>query len=360
MSNFQANLLRASASPRESLLFIMRSREAAKIMTLGLALCSAPAFAQDAADAEREVLEGPDSSDFEAVAKRIEPIVVTATGAEQSSARVPTVIKVQYDNTLHEFSQVADGLATIVGVNVTRNGGVGGLSAVRIRGAEGDQTLVLIDGVRVNDPASTGGAFDFGNLLSGNIERVELLRGPNSVPWGSQAIGGVINIVQAPATSDWQATARAEYGTNEARQIVGNVSGTTGILGLSFGGGAFKEDGISAFKDGTEADGFRQYAANGRALVRFSDNIELDLRGYYVDGKTQIDGFPPPFYSFADTPEFSTYSQAIGYAGGNVRLFDGKTEKPVGLYDLRHQPRQFRWAGTGNTQLPRARTNRAF
>jgi vitamin B12 transporter len=300
--------IRGFVSSCDPFFSLAQSRKAAKrALLITAALLPSTAFAQaDEAD---------------------EPIVVTATGAPQAvsevSAAISTVLRVKYP--LPAQPQVADILATVPGVNVTRNGGTGGLSAVRIRGAEGDQTLVLIDGVRVNDPASTGGAFDFGQLLMGNIQRVEIFRGPNSVPWGSQAIGGVINVIQEEAgSSGLQAKARAEYGSNDARQLSGNVSGSAGIIGYSLGGGWFAEDGISAFKGGTEKDGFRQYAANGRVKVNVSDSIDLDVRGYYVDGRTEIDGFPPPIYSFADTPEYSTYQQAIGYAGGNVRLFDDR------------------------------------
>lgn len=257
---------------------------------------------------------------------RQEEIIVTASGVEQSSSKLAPIVEVieQERRDPKTQSAVADTLSTVPGVSVSRNGGLGGLTAVRIRGAEGDQTLVLVDGVRVNDPSAPGGAFDFGNLLVGNIDRIEVLRGPNSVPWGSQAIGGVVNVIQAPPTDDWQANARAEYGHRDAKQLVGNVSGTTGVFGISLGGGWFEEEGISAFKGGTERDGYRQYAANGRVKLDLSDSFELDFRGYYVDGRNEIDGFPPPFFGFADTAEFSTYQQLTGYAGANIGLFDDR------------------------------------
>ncbi len=218
---------------------------------------------------------------------------------------------------------VADLLSTTSGVTVSRNGGPGQPTALRIRGAEGDQTLVLIDGVRVNDPSATGGAFDFGNLLSGNIERIEVLRGPNSVPWGSQALGGVINIVTAPPREGFAANLNAEYGYMNAKKLVGNVGGGFGPVRASLGGGYFDDDGISAFKLGTERDGYRQYAANGRVEIDLSDAVSIDLRGNYADSKVGFDGFPPPIFSFADTTGYSMTKQAFGYAGLNASLFDG-------------------------------------
>ncbi|MGV8209162.1 TonB-dependent receptor, partial [Pseudomonas aeruginosa] len=86
---------------------------------------------------------------------------------------------------------MAELLAQTPSVNYSRNGGPGTATSLRIRGAEGHHTVVLIDGVKLNDPSSTQGGFDFGNLLIGDASRIEVLRGAQSTLWGSQAIGGV-------------------------------------------------------------------------------------------------------------------------------------------------------------------------
>jgi vitamin B12 transporter len=254
------------------------------------------------------------------------PIIVTATGADSYSDETGQAITLI---TLEQIekrqpSTLSDLLSTTTGVTVSRNGPIGGVTAVRIRGAEGEQTLTLVDGVRINDPSSPGGAFDFGNLLVGNIDSVEILRGPNSVAWGSQALGGIVNVQTARYDEDRLGTLRAEYGANDRHNFVGNVGTTLGPVEASLGGGYFRDEGISAFRDGTEADGYRQYAANGRVKVNLSDAINVDLRGYYADSRNDIDGFPPPFFGFADTAEFSKAQQLTGYAGINAAFNDGK------------------------------------
>lgn len=264
------------------------------------------------------------------------PIIVSATGAStytnQTGLAVTLIDEAEIER--RQPSTVSDLLAQTPGVTVSNTGPIGGFSAVRIRGAEGEQTLALIDGVRLNDPSSPGGGFDFTNLLVGSIERVEILRGPNSVPWGSQAIGGVVNVITQRPTYDTQANARAEYGSNDRANLVGNISGKSGPVGFSLGGGYFRDDGISAAAIGTEADGYRQYAANGRVEVEFSDAISLDLRGYYSDSRAEADGFPPPFYSLADTPEYSTTQQLTGYAGLNAQVGDLTNRLAVTLSDI--------------------------
>src|SRR5690606_31290466 len=81
------------------------------------------------------------------------------------------------------------------GTTFTRTGPMGSLTLLGVRGAPAGQTLVLIDGVRANDPANANAEFDLSQLNTATIDSIELLRGPNSVVWGSQAMGGVMNIV---------------------------------------------------------------------------------------------------------------------------------------------------------------------
>nr|WP_208411742.1 TonB-dependent receptor [Sphingomonas naasensis] len=244
-------------------------------------------------------------------------IVVVASGVEQEAETTGRSITVLDRATIETRQTVSlsDLLATTPGVTSTRNGGPGGVTAVRIRGAEDAQTLVLIDGVRTNDPSAPAGAFDFGNLLSSSVERVEILRGPNSVIWGSQALGGVVNVVTQRPVDGIEARANAEYGY--ADQISANAAVAAGndTLQGALTGGYFRTDGISQAAVGTEADGYRQYNASGRLRAEFAPGFGVDLRGYYANSRLEIDGFPAPTYSFADTDEYTTAQELYGYAG---------------------------------------------
>lgn len=263
-------------------------------------------------------------------------IVVTATGTELLSQKSGySVSNIGIDEIeVRQPSTLSDLLATLPGVTVSNTGPIGGFSAVRIRGAEGEQTLTLIDGVRVNDPSSPGGGFDFGNLLIGNIDRVEVLRGPNSVPWGSQAIGGVVNIITARPGSTNNRALRAEYGSNNRANLVGQYGISGDRISASLGGGFFRDDGISAAANGNEADGYKQYAANGTLEVKISEAVSIDLRGYFAHSRAELDGFPPPFFSLSDTPEYSTGQQVIGYAGINAELGQLKNRFALTINDI--------------------------
>ena len=275
------------------------------------ALIAAPALAQDL-DRDRD-------------------IVVTASGVPQDVDTTGQAVTIIDRDTIEQRQTVVltDLLQTTPGITVTRNGGIGTLTAVRIRGAEGDQTLTLIDGVRVNDPSSTGGAFDFANLLSASVERVEILRGPNSVPWGSQAIGGVVNVITQAPTQGLQARGNVEYGDMDTLFASGGVSGSSGIVSGSLTGGYLRTDGISAYDQGSERDGYRQYGASGRVEVAFAPNLRLDLRGYWADSRTDLDGFPAPTYAFADTREYSTAQELYGYAGLHADFADGRFRNTI-------------------------------
>lgn len=295
------------------LAFLRRSSEKAVLACIGFAptvvlisaLLPASALAQ-CKDAEQDCITVADLRD--------DAIVVTATGAEQrvdkSGQAITTILREEIEQ--RQTSSVAELLAQTPGITISRNGGPGQTAAVRIRGAEDSHALVLIDGVRVNDPGAPAGAFDFGNLSIGNIDRIEVLRGPNSVPWGSAAIGGVVNIVTGSAQG---LRANAEYGSRNAAQFVAQGGTRIGPVTASVGGGYFTDDGISAFKGGQEPDPFRRWALNGRAGVELGRNLILDLRGWYADSKVSFDGFPPPTYAFADTRQYSKTRQSGSYVG---------------------------------------------
>lgn len=279
-----------------------------------LALSACPALAQEAAG----------------------DIIVTAIGAPVTRAQSGQAVSVltARDIATRQTVSAADLVASLPGVSLSRNGPLGGFAAVRIRGAQGEQTLALIDGVKVNDPSSPGGGFDFGALLTDTIDRIEVLRGPNSVPWGSEAIGGVVNIVTAQPQSGFSGAAHGEYGYGDAGRLVGRVSGGNGRIRGTLGGGWFSQDGISAFKNGSEADGLRQYGANGRIDIDLTPDIALDLRGWYAHSRIEQDGFPPPFYGFDDTSDYAVSEQSVGYAGLKARTGPVEHRLAITLSDV--------------------------
>ncbi len=250
-------------------------------------------------------------------------IVVTASGFEQDRDEVGQAITV-IDKAELERSQTAaisEILRIVPGVRVAGNGGVGGITSVFVRGGESSQTLVLIDGVRINDPSSPNAAFDFGSLLTGNIDRVEILRGPNSVIWGSQAIGGVVNVRTAIPSEAFAVDASGEYGYRNTAKVTGNVSGTNGIFSGSAGAGYYRTDGISALAAGGERDGYRNFSANGKLEIAFTDVLSLDLRAYYNKGGVEFDD---AFGATPDTFPETENEQFVGYVGLNANFAEGR------------------------------------
>ncbi len=256
-------------------------------------------------------------------------IVVTAGRGETPLSQVGqsvTIITTE-DIETRQTAAVVDLLRTVPGVTFTRNGGLGAQTSVNIRGADSDQTVALIDGVKLNDPSSPGSGFNFGNLLTGNISRIEVVRGSQSVLWGSQAIGGVINIITRQPTGDVTFNANAEYGWRDTGQIVGNVSGKFGPVSASVGAGYLRSDSFSTYNEArgaAERDGYENYGANAKFNIALSEDISVDLRGWYSNGKVGIDGFAPPNFAFGDANETAETEELVGYAGLNVALLDGR------------------------------------
>jgi vitamin B12 transporter len=163
----------------------------------------------------------------------------------------------------------------------------------------------------------------------GDISRIEVLRGAQSTLWGSQAIGGVINIVTAEPTKPFEGQVTAEGGSMKTGYLNAGVGGAGDRLVWRLGASQFTTDGISAYRFGSEKDGYRNTNLSGRARVIVTDAVSLDLRGFYSRGRNDFDGFPPPTFNFGDTPEYGLTKDWVGYAGLNFDLFDGALKNRI-------------------------------
>jgi vitamin B12 transporter len=252
-----------------------------------------------------------------------EDIVVTASGVEQPRAEAGPAISLIDRERLDQLQSatIVDALRTLPGVAAAARGPLGSQTSIFLRGGNSAQTLVLVDGVRINDVSSPNGAFDFGALQSGNFERIELLRGANSVIWGSQAIGGVIALTSALPTERLAVRALAEGGQAGTLRTTANISGTSGALRGSFGAGWLQTDGISALTGGTERDGFTSFSSNGRLELALGDNAAIDLRGFFTRGLIEYDS---PFGLGANALPESRNRQFVGHVGTRFALAGGK------------------------------------
>lgn len=264
-----------------------------------------------------------------------EQIVVTANRAETPVSKVGLSVSVITSDVIERLQSpgVTELLRTVPGLTATRSGGLGTVSSVFMRGASSDHTVALIDGVKINDPSSTAGGFDFGRLMTGTIARVEVVRGPQSVLWGSQAVGGVVNIITRRAEGGKpSASWHAEAGHRDTMDIVGNAAVKAGPVSLSGGASYLRTDGISAFsaaRGGRERDGTRQYGANLNLGVAVTEALSLDLRGWYSNSRIEIDGFTPAF-TFGDTDQYTRTREAVGYAGASWNGLDGRWRNRIG------------------------------
>jgi vitamin B12 transporter len=211
----------------------------------------------------------------------------------------------------------ADILADAPGLSVTRTG-LAGPAQVRMRGAAPGKTLVLVDGVPVNDPADISGAADFTGFELSDIERIEVLSGPQSSLWGSDAIGGVIAFTTRELDG---LAAEAEAGSYDT--VRGRLAG--GVSTDRYGFGAwvshFDTDGVSAADeaDGNpERDGFTSTTVGARGRYALTGTATLDGAVRWTESDGGLDGNPPPTFGLADTDDTFSREQWSGF--GRLRL----------------------------------------
>ncbi|WP_169817012.1 TonB-dependent receptor plug domain-containing protein [Paraurantiacibacter namhicola] len=296
-------------------------------------------------------------------------IVVAATGVAEDIETTGKAITVLDELEIESVQggDIARVLQRVPGVTLNRNGGVGSTSAVRIRGSSNDQVLTLIDGVRVADPSSIANGYDFTNLLPGNVERIEVLRGTNSTIWGSSAVGGVVLVTTArPRTGG---SVSVEYGSRDTLYLSGDAGYAGDRFGITAYGSLYDTEGFSALAAGTEKDGFRQEAFGANGYAALSDSLTLRASVRHADSLVDIDNFGDTAdtqdtdqtslsvsaeamvdnveivasYSFAKTDRVSTSIFGPFIADGSLNRVDLRTRAPVAAGVTLHSGGYFEW-----------------
>jgi len=226
----------------------------------------------------------------------LEKMFITATRTEIPLKEVASSVTVISAEEIDKKRgrTVLEVLRGTLGLDVSEAGGIGKQSSVFIRGANSEHTLVLIDGIEMNDPISTGRGYNFANLTIENIERIEIVRGPQSTLYGSDAIGGVINIITKRGTGKPSFFASAEGGSFKTfREVVG-VQGSWKWIDYSLGLSRLATDGFSAANEknqNSEKDGFKNTSFSTKLALTPIDNLRIDFVSKYIGSETEIDNF---------------------------------------------------------------------
>lgn len=221
-----------------------------------------------------------------------EEIIVTASRVPQERLSIGSAVDVLDEEDIKTRQQafVSELLRDIPGLAVNQSGPAGAFTQVRLRGAEANHTLVIVDGIEAGDPFNSG-EFEFAHLLSGGVSRIEVLRGPQSALWGSDAIGGVINVVTGPGAKAKGAWAEGfveggSFGTARGSASAGNVSGRGAIRGSL----AYNDvRGISASPTDPEKDGYDNLTASAFGSYDVTDSLTLSIAGRYVTATAEED-----------------------------------------------------------------------
>jgi len=275
---------------------------------------------------EKETKKGP---------KRLKyNIVVTATRTEQPKLELAssTTLLSFEDLKKADKETVADALTAVPGLDVVQNGGPGKTADVFIRGANSEHTLVMMDGVEVNDPMSPGRTFDFGHLSLDNIDRIEIVRGPQSTLYGSDAMGGVINIITKKGNGKPRVFISGETGSYGTFREAAGVNGGNETVNYSVEISRLDSKGFSESGEkygNTEKDGYGNTTLSGRLGFKLAKNLELNLISRYINARNQLDNFAG---AGGDDPNYITDArQFLLAANSRLSLLKGKWDQRLGV-----------------------------
>jgi vitamin B12 transporter len=292
-------------------------------------------------------------------------VVVTADREPEPISRTGSSIGVIKGETLATSNpgSLVDALRTVPGVDVSESGGPGSTTNVRLRGANTGQTLVMIDGIRVNDPTAASGDFDFAMFAPSAIERIEVLKGPQSALYGSDAMGGVVNIITKKGSGPAQFNVRTEAGSYGTAVTNGSVTGSSGPWSYAVTGGGQHSNGFSRFgyripaleaKFGPlENDGFDRVGGSARVGYDAGEGVRLEagmLSSFTRSAYDQSTG------AFPDTPSSATRQLDQVWGRASVDTFGGILTHSLNVFDT-HIDRSFNDVSYKTNTLPQNTTS---
>lgn len=289
-----------------------RSAVSASLLAALCALSVSPSYAQMAPEAGAQ-----------------DELVVSATQVETPRQQIGSSVTVITSEEIarRKETRVTEMLRGVPGLDLVSTGGPGGNVAAFLRGANPEHTLVLIDGVEANDPIGTNRSFNFANLTTDNIERIEVLRGPQSTVYGSDALGGVISIITKNGEGPAKASFSAEAGSYDSFIERASAAGGNAALNASLGVSRQDLGGVSSARStlgNPENDGFENTAVSAKIGSSPVENLDLTYSLNYQDAESEIDdnggaGGDDPNRVFDSRGLFTRFQAAGKLFGGTVR-----------------------------------------
>lgn len=265
----------------------------------------------------------------------LDTVTIEGSRLGQTETEIGSSVSIITSDDIEElgFDFALDAIASAPGVTINSNGAFGGLASVRIRGASSEQTLVLIDGVQVNDPTQPGGGFNFARLDTENIERIEVLKGPQSTLWGTDAIGGVVSIITKTPEDGLSGSAFGEFGSfNTLRGGASIEHGNdTGDFRLAIVGTS--SDGISKADENNgnpEDDGYDALTLSAKGGLNLGGDARLTGDILWTEAESEFDAFSGQAQgSVADGDQVSETDELSANVSLTGSLFGGRLENLV-------------------------------
>ncbi|MDW8002851.1 MAG: TonB-dependent receptor [Deltaproteobacteria bacterium] len=250
--------------------------------------------------------------------EELEPIVVSAERVKvlttEPYGSVSILTREEIES--RHFGYAKDALSTIPGLSLTRSGGRGALTTLFLRGMNSEHTLVLIDGMEVNDPTSASRTFDFGHFFLENVERIEVLKGAQSLSYGSDAIAGVVNIVTRTGKGKPAFSLTSTVESHSTFRESASFSGGKDILSYFFS--VVREDskGISSADKrfgNRERDGYKNSTLFSKVQIRPKENLNIEFLLNHVNSHKELDIRPGPQ---GDDPNYDSTVKNLLLKGG--------------------------------------------